>query len=318
MHAMECVSGGVKSGNSDVRIVLGGPAAVTFGRLVRASLAALVLVCALVLAAPASADPCAGGARTGRYSLKLQSGGITRYALVNVPPGVPGNRPLPVVLALHGAGGNGRFMDRYTGLSKLADRYGFAAVYPSAAWKFWNISASPGKPDDVAFVNQLLDTVEAQVCVDPDRVYATGVSNGGGMVALLACAMSDRLAAVAPVAGNYLPLPPCRPSRRVSMFEIHGTADGSVPYSIVPGFVGQWLAIDGCPKDMATTRPAPTVMRYVSGSCADGTRVSHLQIFGGPHDWPGNTFNEHGGGAGGHVSADVEVWRFFAGLRRAP
>src|SRR5207248_243685 len=158
-------------------------------------------------------------------------------------------KPLPLVLALHGAGGNGRGMEQYTGLSAFADRYGFVAVYPSSVPKFWNITASPNKPDDVAFINQLLDVVESQVCIDPERVYATGVSNGGGMVALLACAMSDRLAAVAPVAGNYLPLPPCHPDRPVSVLEIHGTAVKSVPYRIVPGFMGQWLAFDGCPSN---------------------------------------------------------------------
>jgi polyhydroxybutyrate depolymerase len=302
---MESRSEPVKSGKATVRIALGAVPV----------LAALVLV--LAFAGTASADPCAGGARTGRYSLKTTSGGIARYALVNVPPGAPAGKPLPLVLALHGAGGNGRDMEQYTGLSGYADRYGFVAVYPSSVPKFWNITASPNKPDDVAFMNQLLDTIESQVCIDQDRVYATGVSNGGGMVALLACAMSDRLAAVAPVAGNYLPLPSCHPDRPVSMLEIHGTADRSVPYRIVPGFMGQWLAFDGCPSNMNVTKPARGVMRYVSGTCSDGARVSHLQIFGGPHDWPGNAFNPHAAGGGGHVSADVEVWRFFAGLRRA-
>jgi polyhydroxybutyrate depolymerase len=257
-----------------------------------------------VAASPASAAaPCGKGERTGRYSIVLRSAGIARYALVNVPPGVASNRRLPLVLALHGAGGTGREMDAGTGLSSLADRAGFVAVYPSTAWKFWNIAAAPGKPDDVAFLRTLLDTVESQVCIDPGRVYATGVSNGGGMVALLGCALSDRIAAIAPVAGNYLPLPPCAPQRPVSMLEIHGTADRSVPYKIVPGWVGTWLRLDGCPLAMRTSRPAPNAMRYDAGPCAGGSRVSHLQLFGGPHEWP--------------ASANATVWRFFSGVRMA-
>src|SRR5437899_2839405 len=185
---------------------------------------AAVALAATISPAPAAASPCGRDERTGRYTLVLRSGGITRYALVNVPPGAPATRPLPLVLALHGAGGTGREMDSGTGLSALADRAGFVAVYPSAAWKFWNISASPGKPDDVGFIKTLLDTVESQVCIAPDRLYATGVSNGAGMVALLGCALSARLAAIAPVAGNYRPLPPCAPDRPVSMPEIHGPA----------------------------------------------------------------------------------------------
>ena len=251
----------------------------------------------------AAAGPCGRGERTGRYTLVLKSGGIARYALVNVPPGVPSNRRLPLVLALHGAGGTGREMDRGTGLSSVADKDGFVAVYPSAPWKFWNIEASPRKPDDVAFIRTVLDTVESQVCIDPDRVYATGVSNGGGMVALLGCALSDRIAAIAPVAGNYRPLPPCIPQRPVSMLEIHGTSDGSVPYSIVPGWVGTWLRLDGCPLAMRTSKPAPNAMRYDSGPCSGGSRVSHLQLFGGPHEWP--------------ALANSTVWRFFSGVRAA-
>jgi polyhydroxybutyrate depolymerase len=256
-----------------------------------------------ICATPAGASPCGSGERTGRFSLKLQSGGITRYALVNVPPGVPSTRPLPLVLVLHGAGGTGRRMEGETGLSNLADSRGFVAVYPSAAWKLWNITASRSKPDDVAFIRQLLDTVESQVCVSADRVYATGVSNGGGMAALLGCAMSDRLAAIAPVAGNYVPLPPCAPDRPVSMLEIHGTADRSVPYRVAPAWVGTWLRLDGCPLDMRTSKPSPGAMRYDAGPCAQGSRVSHLELFGGVHEWP--------------AVADAAVWRFFAPLRSA-
>jgi polyhydroxybutyrate depolymerase len=270
-------------------------------RLLPLLLAAAVLS---VAASPASAaGPCGKGERTGRYSIVLQSGGITRYARVNVPPGVPSNRPLPLVLALHGAGGTGRGMEQGTGLSSLADSAGFVAVYPSAAWKLWNIQALPAKPDDIAFMRTLLDTVESQVCIDPDRVYATGVSNGGGMVALLGCALSDRIAAIAPVAGNYRPLPPCAPQRPVSMLEIHGTADRSVPYAVVPGWVGTWLRLDGCPLAMRTSKAAANAMRYDSGPCAGGSRVGHLELFGGPHEWP--------------ASANATVWRFFSGVRMA-
>src|SRR2546425_1501415 len=274
--------------------------------MARRLLLLMLATAALAAAAPptpAAASPCGPAERTGRYTLVLPSGGITRYALVNVPPGVPATRPLPLVLALHGAGGTGRAMDRGTGLSTLADRAGFVAVYPSAAWKFWNISASPGKPDDIAFIQTVLDTVESEVCIAPDRVYATGVSNGGGMVALLGCALSARLAAIAPVAGNYRPLPACAPDRPLSMLEIHGTADRSVPYAIVPGWVGTWLRLDGCPLDMRTSRPAPGAMRYDARPCAAGSRVSHLELFGGPHEWP--------------ATANAAVWSFFSGARRA-
>jgi len=207
------------------------------------------------------------------------------------------------VLVLHGAGGTGRRMDPRHRVLCGGQSLRFVAVYPSAPWKVWNITASPRKADDVAFIRQLLDTLEGQLCVDPDRVYATGVSNGGGMVALLGCAMSDRLAAIAPVAGNYAPVPPCAPERPVSMLEIHGTADGSVPYDVVPGWVGTWLRLDACPLAMRTSTPRPQAMRYDAGPCSGGSMVSHLELFGGPHVWP--------------ATANADVLSFFAPLRRA-
>src|SRR5262245_10515591 len=105
----------------------------------------LALVPAIVLlaaSAPALAqtNPCASGARLGSYSLVLQSGGIKRYVRVHVPAKSRPGQPLPLVLVLHGAGGTGRRMEQSTGLDATADRYGFVAVYPSAAWKLWNIT----------------------------------------------------------------------------------------------------------------------------------------------------------------------------------
>jgi polyhydroxybutyrate depolymerase len=307
---MQCGTRVVNRGAASVDVALGRGAppvpVASFAELVRARALLVLLLstgCLATCAAPAAASPCGSGERAGRFSLRLESGGIARYALVNVPPEVPSTRPLPVVLALHGAGGTGRRFEVETGLSSLADSRGFVVVYASAAWKTWNITASPNKPDDVAFIRQLLDTVESQVCVSTDRVYATGVSNGGGMTALLGCAMSDRLAGIAPVAGNYAPLPACAPDRPVSMLEIHGTADRSVPYRVVPGWIGTWLRLDGCLLDMRTSRPSPAAMRYDAGPCAQGSRVSHLELFGGVHEWP--------------AAADAAVWQFFAPLRLA-
>src|SRR5262249_50831546 len=156
-------------------------------------------------------------------------------------------------------GGNGKFMEDYTGLSRLSDRKGFVVAYPSAAGNpaRWNIAGRPGAaPDDVAFVDSLLDALEARLCIDPSRVYATGVSNGGGMVARLGCDLSDRLRAIAPVAGGYSSLPPCKPARPLSVLEIHGTSDHIVPYAgrgpakagSARGYLRGWLRRDRCPS----------------------------------------------------------------------
>jgi polyhydroxybutyrate depolymerase len=114
--------------------------------------------------------------------------------------------------------------------------------------------------DDVAFTRGMLDRLEADLCVDPRRVFATGMSNGGFMSHRLACEMSDRIAAVAPVSGVNT-LATCTPTRAVSVLDFHGTADPTVPYAggtefhwpsveqSTSGWIARWLRRDGGPDD---------------------------------------------------------------------
>ena len=173
------------------------------------------------------ANSCQQTAIPGSSTQSLTSGQVTRSAVLHVPPTVAGHR-LPLLIALHGFGGNGAAFERDTGFSAIADRDDFAVLYPSALGAQWAIAA--GHERDVDFVADLLDRVEQLICVDPRRIYATGVSNGGGMAARLGCDLSSRIAAIAPIAGGYRSLGACNPQRPVSLLEIHGTDDGSTPY----------------------------------------------------------------------------------------
>jgi polyhydroxybutyrate depolymerase len=240
----------------------------------------------------------------------------TRTARVHLPAHGPRNN-LPLVIALHGAYGNGAFMERYSGFSRLAERDGFAVVYPDARGNFWTLS--PGKgPDDVAFVKALLDRLEAGGCIDKTRVYAAGVSNGGGLTARLGCELSGRLAAVAAVAGGYGDLPECRPDHRLSVLEIHGTADAVVPYHAARGDVLEWLqrwvARDGCRPTARRSAVVARVRRYTWSGCRMGSAVEHLAIAGGTHAWPGADPPDPGPPVA--LSASVEAWRFFSHHRR--
>ena len=151
-----------------------------------------------------------------------------RSALVHLPKGRRSGQ-VPLLLALHGAYGNGAFMERYSGLSRLADRVGFGVVYPDAAGPRWRITAGEGNAD-VEFLDAVLDRVLSGGCFDDRRVSAVGVSNGAGMAARFACAGDDRLAGLVSVAGGYGWLPACQARRPLSVLEIHGTADRVVPY----------------------------------------------------------------------------------------
>jgi polyhydroxybutyrate depolymerase len=204
----------------------------------------------------------------------------------------------PLVLGLPGAGQTARDFAAYTGYSTLADRQGFSVAYPTATGTrpFWNLSGTQrGKPDDVDYLRRVIDAALAATCADPARVGVTGVSNGGGMSARLACDASDLVAAAAPVAGGYGSLPDCHPSRPVPILEIHGLRDEVVPYDgkgssrsgAVPGFLQQWRSRDACPARPTQRRPNPNVWEVRWSNCAGGTVVQHDQIADAEHGWPG-------------------------------
>jgi polyhydroxybutyrate depolymerase len=276
---------------------------------------------------PARAHATAAGACTsrvtGEFTVTVRAGGLVRSALVHVPA-AGANRALAVVMAFHGAGGNGEFMADYSGLTPLADRDHFIVVYPMAAGHrhFWTLNGrDPTKPDDVGFIRALLRALPVRVCMDPERVYATGVSNGGGFTARLGCVLSSQIAAIAPVAGGYRSLDPCKPERPVAVLEIHGTADPVVPYNgkppdyagSVPRFLSQWAAIDSCADTAAPIFVARGTERFDWTACAAGTEVLHFRLSGVGHTWPGSRDSRSA-----PIAAGRTVWRFFRGRVLAP
>jgi polyhydroxybutyrate depolymerase len=274
--------------------------------------------------APAGGGGCATPPAPGDSPLTLTSGGLPRTAILHSPPGA-GAVPLPLLIGLHGAGGD--FFERDTGFSAIADDEGFYAVYPDALQAdgrgAWNINDHrPGAPNDVQFISDLIDLVERTACIDPTRVYAAGISNGGGMAARLACQLSSRIAGIGSVAGGYSSLPPCRPANPVSVIEIHGTDDGTVPYAgpaagagaVLP-WVGSWAHRDGCRSAPQRSRTAPRVLRLWWTGCAGGTAVEHLQVTGGTHQYPGGLPPD--AGPTSSISASWEIWSFLRGHRLA-
>jgi polyhydroxybutyrate depolymerase len=280
------------------------------------------LLAAARAVAPAPGHSCAADP-AGDFTITLRSGGLTRSALVHVPR-ASAKRHSPLVLAFHGAGGSGEGMADYSGLSSLADHDHFVVVYPTAAGRrhFWTLNSSdPSKPDDPAFISSLLDVLPSRACVDTKRIYATGVSNGGGFTARIGCMLSSRLAAIAPVAGGYRSLDPCRADRPVSVLEIHGTGDTVVPYDgkppdyagSVPRFLDGWAARDKCATVVAPVFVAPGTERLDWTSCAGGTEVLHFRLSGVGHTWPGSRDSRSA-----PIQAGKTVWRFFRGRSLAP
>jgi polyhydroxybutyrate depolymerase len=260
-------------------------------------------------AAPASCRPPV----PGRREVTISVGGRDRRVLLDVPPTAAGAARRAAIVHFHGHGGTATAVAARHGIAPLAARDGVVAAYPQAlvladgktGWATGAPNRNPDGIDDVAFVSVLLDRLVADVCVDPDRIVVSGHSNGGGMVALLACRMPQRLhAAVAVAAAIYDAPADCAPGRGLAFEEIHGLADRTVPYdgtvrlrAIRPWLDGQ-AARSGCIGEPVVTALADRARR-LSWTCPAGGRLEHLVIDGQGHDWPDR--------------APAEIWR-FAGL----
>jgi polyhydroxybutyrate depolymerase len=281
------------------------------------SLAALAVGCAVALAlAPRAGQPAR--AIAAEDCIPKPGDTMLGTALLHVPKRA--TAPLPLVMAFHGAGGTGPGMADYSGLSGTADHYGFAVLYPTAGSSrhFWSLNAKM-PPDDVGRIRALLPQAETAACADPARIYATGVSNGGGFSARLGCELAGTIAAVAPVAGGYRALDDCPDGRRTSVLEIHGTSDHVVPYNgkppdykgAVSGFLAGWVRRDGCDAKATHTRPEKGVLRFTHPNCDAGLAVEHLRLAGTDHGWPGASppWPRHNPS---QLEANEEVWRFFA------
>jgi polyhydroxybutyrate depolymerase len=271
---------------------------------------------------PPVPDPCTtpvAGAG-GDQDIDLTIDGYRRSFRLYVPGPLAAGRRLPVVVALHGFRDSGQNMERYSGLSVLASRDGFIVAYPNAYDGAWAIhSRGPRGNADLDLVRATLGYAETHYCVDRTRVFAAGVSNGGGEVSRIACALANRFTAVAIVAGDYRDMPPCDPQSPVSVFDIHATSDPIVPYlgagathdGSVPRFLALWRSLDRCRVPGAHSRVNPDAVR-ARWSCADATMVGQLRLTHGGHFWPGGTMRASKVPAVG--SAGAEIWDFFSAL----
>lgn len=237
----------------------------------------------------------------------VSNGSSVRSYIVHVPASYNAATPVPVILSFHGYSGTASGMDHGSGFSPLADTKNFLAVYPQGL-----LDGDSGKPfwasvgtidygiDDVLFVSNVLDDLQKKFCVDTRRIYATGFSNGGGMTGFLACRLAERIAAFAPISGNFYALPGgCEPGRPVPILNFHGTKDGLLPYNgipvnvnprwplpAIPQWLQEWANRDGCVH-------GPTVFlqdSHVTGEqwtgCQGNATVVHYRIEGGGHSGP--------------------------------
>lgn len=232
---------------------------------------------------------------SGVSSQQLMSGQRPRAYRLFVPPGYDGHLRLPLVLDLHGSGGNAAGQARNSGFETVAASERFIVATLEAEGGRWNVPVEDGRPDDVKYVNDVIDHVAAHVCTDATRVYVTGFSGGARMTSLIGCRLRSRIAAIAPVSGLRFP-GPCN-DRPIPVLTFHGLADPQNPYNghaegrgaewleSVPEALAGWARVDSCKGESVLDDPPGPLSTLRYQGCADGTEVRLIRIDGLGHTW---------------------------------
>jgi polyhydroxybutyrate depolymerase len=264
--------------------------------------------------------------------------GRSRTAIVHVPSGYQPANPVALVVNMHGSQSTAQEQVAFTGMDTTADADTFIVVYPQAAIASgtgyeWNV---PGQalfggapvpstaPNDVSFVEQLVNLLEQKYCIDRNRVFATGFSGGARMASQLGCDASTVFAAIAPVSGLRFPSS-CESDRPMPVLSFHGTADPVDPYNgngqaywtySVPVAAQRWAGHNQCGPGLVTSHPTLGVALSVYRGCAQGSTVQLYTISGEGHEWPGGprlpaSLTATLGPQSTAVNANTTMWTFF-------
>lgn len=264
---------------------------------------------------------------TTTHTLTFQDS-VRDYRLY-VPASYDGSEAVPLLFNLHGYTSNNNAQEVYGDFRGIADTANFILIHPNGTFdengdRWWNSYQVFGAVDDVAFLSHLIDVIDADYNINLDRVYSTGMSNGGFMSFELACA-SSRFTAVASVTGSMTSNRPstCNPARTTPAMQIHGTADNVVPYAgnayfaPVENVVDFWVNhVNADPTPVVTNLPEldpndPTSTEWFVYENGDkNATVEHFKVTNGGHTWPGSAFNI--GVTSQDFDASVEIWRFFS------
>lgn len=262
-------------------------------------------------------------------------GGVQRTYRLYIPAKYKSTKAVPLVFNLHGLTSNALQQEAYGDFRPIADTANFIIAHPNGtetgAGQGWNNFGPLGTGvDDVGFISALLDKISSKYNIDKNRVYSTGMSNGGFMSYDLACFLNTRIAAIASVTGSMIAshLKGCNAKRPTPVMEIHGTADNTVSYDGKGGILAStnidtlvyfWAKFNGCSAPVVSTLPninttdGSTVEHKVFNNGKNGSTVELYRVIGGGHTWPGAIVNI--GVTNQDFSASKEIWRFFSQFR---
>lgn len=257
--------------------------------------------------------------------------GIQRDYILYIPELYDGNTTVPLVLNFHGFGSSASQQMFYGDFRDIADTEGFLLVHPEGTTfignQFWNVGF-PGLSsniDDVGFTEALIDELATLYAIDLDRVYATGISNGGFMSFLLACQLSEKIAAVSSVTGSMTQdtFDDCNAQHPTPVLQIHGTEDDVVLYNEnnlslpISDVISYWVDHNNCETTPTTTTlpdvdvsDGSTIEHSVYEDGDNGVTTEHMKVIGGGHTWPGSVLNT--AGTNQDIDASMEIWLFFS------
>jgi polyhydroxybutyrate depolymerase len=259
--------------------------------------------------------------KPGDYLDSLLVDGFERWFIVHLPPQYEAGTPMPMVINLHGRGSNAIQMRDASQMNVKADEEGFIVVYPQslgepATW-FGVLFGDQGEPD-MNFFRDLVPYLQAEMSVDPARIFVTGISNGASMANRLGCEMSNVFAAIAPVAGAHSGMHLCDNEQPLSVLAIHGTDDPIIPFDgtgsdvpSVPEWVWAWADRNGCQGDPVCAQPFDNVIFESWEGCDAETAVGLYTIEGGGHTWLALVPGTADTGFAPEVSATDAMWDFF-------
>jgi len=257
--------------------------------------------------------------------------GMQRDYILYVPASYSGAISVPLVLNFHGYGSNAFEQMWYGDFRSISDTAGFLVVHPEGTLldgvTHWNVGGWTigSTVDDVGFTSALIDSLSAIYNIDEARVFSTGMSNGGFMSFLLACQLSERIAAIASVTGSMTPetYNNGNPQHPIPILQMHGTSDGTVPYGgevwtkSIDDVLSYWTDYNNCnatPVVAAMPDLDPndgsTVEHFVYEGGDNDVVVEHYKITGGAHTWPGSAIPLPG--TNYDIVASIEIWKFFS------
>ena len=263
----------------------------------------------------------------GFQEFDIEHEGLTRSFNIFVPDSYDPSEPVPLLFCLHGYGSNHDVIMEYTDFNTVASSENFIVVYPQGSLlngiTHWNVGGwTVGSfVDDISFIDLIIDTVSDSYSINSDRIYSTGMSNGGYMSFLLACQLSEKIAAIASVTGSMTPqtFDTCQPQRAISVLQMHGTSDEVVPYGGneawtmgIDAVMNYWKIHNNCSASPTIidlpdiyTFDNSTVQEITFSNGDNNTMVKHYKVNGGGHDWFGVWGNRD-------INATELIWEFFS------